>query len=129
MKRRVADCSRDPSAAGSRLPEPRKPSSVDVPPRLIDSPVIYPACIRAGDLTSARMGEKVSVTPFCGPLRTRAKDVIRSRSDGLHSGGGLLLLLVGTDLLQRRDVGHVRHGAVALQRVVAHGLLPALRTY
>ena len=72
MKRRAADCSRDLRPLGPRLPEPRKPSSVDVPPRRIDSPVIYPACIRAGDLTSSRMGEKVGVTPFLRPLRTRA---------------------------------------------------------
>lgn len=71
MKRRAADCSRDPSAAGPRLREPTKPRSVDVPPRLIDSPVIYQACIRARHLTSARTGEKVTVTPCAYSLRTR----------------------------------------------------------
>src|SRR6478735_1032125 len=69
----------------------------------------------------------VSRRPRCSRHASGPDDEASRRRGGLRSG--LLLLLVGPDLLQRGGIHHVGDRAMTLEAVVPHGRLPALRSY
>src|SRR6478735_3039673 len=70
----------------------------------------------------------VSRRPSCSRHASGPADDEPSRGRG-GLRGGLLLLLVGPDLLQRGRIHHVGHRTMTLEAVVPHGRLPALRSY